>query len=197
MPRNSTQSLQDILQHAVDALRHYYTGPEAERTERLREVATGFVDARQFFYTQGGDPDWLGRTYAYRRWVREVFTLANVPGDDLTTLQSAIRYHTGNILRARLDADQIEALGLKHSSPRERSVEKRERTSETLALFGAGPAITDPADVALAVELFGTFLRRVHPSALPAKDRRKVAEVLTGLAVAVTEVADEAGRRRR
>jgi len=196
---NSTQSLSSLLDQAADSLRRYYSADtsDADRTKCLRDTAAAFVNARDQFYTREGTPDYLGRTYAYRRWVREVFSKANVPGDEQNSLQSAIRYHTGNLLRDRLDADQIEALGLKHSSPRQRSTEKRERTSETLSLFGAGPAVTDADDVVQAVELFNTFLRRVHPATLDAPTRRRVAAALRGLADSAGAVAEEAGRRRR
>lgn len=193
----STQSLQSLMDRAVGALRRYYSGPESERTECLRETAAAFVDARQHFFTREGTPDWLGRTYAYRSWVREAMGAANVPGDDLPTIQSAIRYHTGNALRAQLDEDQMDALGLKHSSPRERSVEKRERNSGTLALFGGGAPISDPEDVLTAAALVETFTRRIRFADMDASGRRQVAAALADLGARLDAVAEEARRRKR
>ncbi|WLZ10617.1 hypothetical protein [Arthrobacter phage SWEP2] len=185
------------MDRAINALRRYYAAPESERTECLRETARSFVAARQHFFTREGEPDWLGRTYAYRSWVREVMGAANIPADDLPTIQSAIRYHTGNALREQLSEDEMDALGLKHSSPRERSVEKRERNSETLALFGGGSAITDADDVVRAAALVETFTRRIRLGDLDAADRRRVAAALEGMCARVADVVAEAKRRKR
>lgn len=190
MSTNSTKSLSSLTETATAALGRYYTGPEADRTERLRDTAKAFVAAREHFFTREGSPDWLGRTYAYRRWVREAMDAAHVPADDLPTIQSAIRYHTGNVLRDYLDPETLDALGLKHSSPRERSVEKRERNSGTLSLFGGGAAITEADDVDHAVALVETFLRRLALADAPAKDRRRAAASLKDLCKHVCAAAD-------
>ncbi|AYN58506.1 hypothetical protein HOU70_gp25 [Arthrobacter phage Liebe] len=190
MSTNSTVSLSSLRDTATTALGRYYTGAESDRTARLRETAQAFVAAREFFFTREGLPDWLGRTYAYRRWVREVMDLARVPADDLPTIQSAVRYHTGNVLREHLDPDTLDALGLKHSSPRERSVEKRERNSGTLSLFGGGAAITDPDDVVRAAALVETFLRRLDLAGSPKGDRRRAAEALRDLCKHVCAAAE-------
>lgn len=187
---NTIQTLPALMESATAALARYHTGPESDRTERLRDTARAFIAAREHFFTREGTPDWLGRTYAYRRWVREVMDAAHVPQDDLPTIQSAIRYHTGNMLREYLDPETLDALGLKHSSPRERSIEKRERNSGTLNLFGGGATITEADDVVQAVALVETFLRRLDMSAAPIAERERAAASLKTLCKHICDVAD-------
>jgi hypothetical protein len=150
------------------------------------------VEARAHFFTKEGEPDWLGRTYAYRSWIRETMSDANVPGAEITSLQAAIRYHSGNILRRRLDQDTLDELGLVKSSPRERSIEKRERTSETVSLFNGG-AEFDSADAILSVcRLANVALARVSTrfvSGLTAKRRQMVREALQMVADHAEELA--------
>lgn len=182
---NKTATLPEIQKAATDAIYHSLGAPDTARTDLLREAARQFVDAREHFYTKEGDPDWLGRTHAYRLWVREVMSEAHVPGEEVTSLQAAIRYHSGNMLRDRLDDDTLDALGLKKSSPRERSVEKRERTSSTLNLFGGGAEISDPEDIVRACALIEAALKRVNAATvagLPAKERRATRAALLRVA---------------
>ncbi|QNJ56527.1 hypothetical protein SEA_NIOBE_27 [Arthrobacter phage Niobe] len=182
---NKTATLPEIQKAATDAIYRSLGAPDTERTALLREAARKFVEAREHFYTKDGDPDWLGRTHAYRLWVREVMSEAHVPGEDVTSLQAAIRYHSGNVLRERLDDDALESLGLKRTSPRERSVEKRERTSGTLNLFGGGAEISDPEDIIRACTLIEAALKRVNAATvanLPAKERRETRAALRSVA---------------
>lgn len=182
---NKTASLPDIQKTATEAIHASLTASDAVRTELLREAAKLFIDAREHFYTKEGEPDWLGRTHAYRLWVREIMSGAHVPGEDITSLQAAIRYHSGNMLRDRLDDSALSDLGLKKSSPRERSVEKRERTSGTLNLFGGGAEISDPEDIVRACALIEAALKRVNAATiakLPAKARREVRAALQSVA---------------
>jgi hypothetical protein len=194
---NTTTSLSELQEQAVATLRRYYTVTERERTEALRETAGLFISAREHFFTREGTSDWLGRTYAYRRWVRECMSMANVPADDVTTVQAAIRYHSGNILRDRLDQDTLDSLGLRSASPRERSVEKRERNSGTLSLFGAGAPIDDVAVIESAAGLVETFLRRINLDELATRDRKRVAAALESMRNRANDVAEEAQRRPR
>lgn len=153
----------DVLQaSAVKALRRYLDPEEGRDTAELREVAHALVEAREHFYTRDGSPDWTGRTHAYRAWNRELMGLANVPPGEIASLQASIRYHSGAALRERLDAEQLEALGLRADTPRERSVAKRERISETLNLVTGGSAIEDAEEVLAALKLILSALRRIQ-----------------------------------
>ncbi|WIC90177.1 hypothetical protein SEA_VROOMVROOM_27 [Arthrobacter phage VroomVroom] len=192
------EHLTEAQRAAVRALRRYLIDG---KTEDLREVAENFVDARAYFYNKDGSPDWLGRTYAYRRWVRETTTMSNVPGNELSTVQAAIRYHAGNVLRERLDADQIEALGLKPESPRERSVAKRAAQSEILSVFGAGgPEITDAEEILSVAEMIQHALDRVSGEALAlmaTESRRKARRTLRAIADRADDLAEASGARRK
>ncbi|UIW13442.1 hypothetical protein SEA_AMYEV_26 [Arthrobacter phage Amyev] len=189
---NKTATLPEIQKAATDAIHRSLGASDAVRTELLREAAQLFIDAREHFFTKEGEPDWLGRTHAYRLWIREVMSGARVPGESVTSLQAAIRYHSGNMLRERLDDDTLADLGLKKSSPRERSVEKRERTSGTLNLFGGGAEISDPEDIIRACSLIEAALKRVNAAtvaSLPAKERRATRAALLSVAERATALA--------
>lgn len=196
MTKDEAPSLLVIQRAAIQEIRDYLTKDDGLGTERLRKVAALFIDAREHFYTQDGSPDWLGRTYAYRRWVRETTTEAGVPSATLSTLQASIRYHSGSVLRERLNAETLEDLGLRPESPRERSVEKRQHAAETLQLFGhsGGAEITTPDEVAQVGRIIAATLHRIAPEAfraMPAEQREALRE-------AMRVICDEpAGGRRR
>src|SRR3712207_8497764 len=68
--------------------------------------------------------------HAYRMWVRETYSLANVPAERLNAVQSAVRYHAGNILRELLSEEEQADLGLtKRSEERRVGKECRSRWS--------------------------------------------------------------------
>ena len=190
MSKSNTASLADLQTEAVEQLRRSFSATDAERTDRLRAVARAFVAAREHFYTKEGEPDWHGRTYAYRTWVREVTSLANVPADSLSSTQAAIRYHVGNVLRERLDDDQLAELGLRKESPRERSVEKRERISEALALVSGGTALDDADAILDAAKAITGILRRINASGLTPAERRRAKDALQEVCDAAKRAAE-------
>lgn len=182
----------------MEALTQYQRAAEAERTPLLKTAAEAFVAARERFFTKEGEPDWLGRTFAYRRWVREAFSLANVPADEITRIQGAIRWHYGAALRAHLTPEQIEDLGLRDASPAERSVEKRARQSEVLSIFAAGPELDDLESIASALHLTELALRRVSSEAirsLPASRRKELRSATASVEGVLAEIASAADAR--
>jgi hypothetical protein len=192
----------ELQSAAVAALRDYEAIPDDERTAHLRAAGESFVSAREHFFTREGEPDWLGRTHAYRQFVREVLRDARVPSELLATVQAAIRYHTGNVLRERLSEDQIAELGLRVESPRERSVEKRQKHAETIALFSGhgGARLADPDLIVGAAERMEAALRRISlpdVAALPARDRRRVRAAVLRVYTLAGEVAEAADHPRR
>lgn len=194
--RKSKVSLDDLRASAVEALTQYQRADEAERTPLLKAAAEAFVAARERFFTKEGEPDWLGRTFAYRRWVREAFSLANVPADEITRVQGAIRWHYGAALRAHLTPEQIEDLGLRDATPAERSVEKRARQSEVLSIFAAGPELDDIDSIASALHLTELALRRVSTESiqrLSAVRRKEVREAARSVGEILDEIAGAAG----
>jgi hypothetical protein len=153
-----------------------YSKSEAEaRTPITRALADTLVEARSHFADSDGNTDWRGKTYPYRQWVREIFDDANLRGEDSKRVQSAIRYHVGSSLRARLGEEEAERLGLIPQSPRERSGERRQQRSAVLnALSGrdvAGGAL-------LALTAVSAILQRIE------------AEEVAGLKGSEREVAE-------
>ncbi len=193
--------LNEIQIAAIQHLRNYKSGPETEKTTNLRAVATSFVDAREHFFTPEGTPDWKGRTHAYRLWVRETMTLASIQADELGTVQAAIRYHVGNIVRERMNEDELQNLGLSATSPRERSVAKRERNTSVLTLFGnGGAAIADADEIVVAAHMMEAALARIsldEVAGMNAKDRKAVGAALESVADRVNALVAVAGSRRK
>lgn len=192
-------TLSALRSRAAELLRQYSRSdaPEAQ-TATLREVANVLVDARSRFYAADGTPDWRGRTYAYRRWVGEVYGEANLDAGDVSSVQAAVRYHVGNALRERLDSTTLEDLGLRSAGPRERSVEKRQRQAEVLARLMGGP-ITDPGEALEALHIVQRLLDRLDANAvkgLDAASRKDAREVLNHADEVVDNLAKAAGRRR-
>lgn len=180
--------LAQLQDTATKQLRSAMVANDVDRTAHFRAVAEAYVDARALFYTKDGAPDWTGKTYAYRNWVREVTGGANIPASMRTTVQAAVRYHIGNVLRERLAPDELAAVGLRAVSPRERSVEKREGTSAALNMLNGGAPLDQLVDITTAAATFTRALRRVDTSGLTKEERVVAAEALTAL-------ADEALRR--
>jgi hypothetical protein len=89
-------------------------------TDTLRELAPIIVSLRRHFTLSNGVPDWSGRTPDYRRAVAELYARARIPHEQLTAVQQALRYHVGNLLREVAPPDELEAAGLKTSSPKDR-----------------------------------------------------------------------------
>lgn len=188
----TTESLPDIQRAATEAIARAIAASDATRTELLKEAARNFINARAHFFTREGEPDWLGRTYAYRTWVREVMSAAHVPGNEVSSLQAAIRYHSGNLLRERLDGDEIEDLGLRKESPRERSIEKRSRTSNMLGIFSGGAEISDAEEIQAACAMIEAALARVNAATIkgmPTKARRETKAALLRVAERAEELA--------
>jgi hypothetical protein len=194
-----TNDLVTLKKTAAEHLRAAHHATDEARTSALRATAEALVDAREHFYTADGSSDWTGRSYAYRRFVGDVYTDAAVPREDLATLQAAIRYHVGNALRERLSPEDLDALGLRTVGPRERSVEKRSRQSALLAQMGGEP-IETPEDALDALHTVDRILSRINASALkdlPADGRRDARSTLTEAEDLLDALLTAAGRRRK
>lgn len=153
-----------------------YSKAEAEaRTPVARALAEVLVEARGHFETAEGETDWRGKTYPYRQWVREVFDEANLRGEDSKRVQSAIRYHVGAALRARLSPEDLEDAGLMPQSPRERSFDRRQQRTAVLNALNA-------KDVAggslLALTALNTIAQRIDADEVAALDENARAVAL-------------------
>lgn len=172
-----SRSLDTLRDEATSALRDYSHADESGRTDCLRKVAALLVEAREHFYSADGTVDWRGRTYAYRQFVGEAFSSADVPADSVSSVQAAVRYHVSSALRARLDAQTLESLDLVKASARARSTAKRSRQSSMLSTVSGGAAFEDAESIERALAAVAGILGRIPESAvkgLAADERRQV-----------------------
>jgi len=183
--------LDRLQQAAAAAIRRWDNGSESERTEALREVAESFVAARKHFYNKDGDADLLGRSFAYRTWVRETMSLGGIEPSRSSAVMASIRYHSGNVLRDWLSAAQLEAIGARAESPRQRAAEVRSRTTESAALIAGNRRIETPEEVVALATAATAALGRVARGAVTGRGRahRAAREALAGLAAAAQSLA--------
>jgi hypothetical protein len=132
------RNAEDEVARVLRALRTIPPDDRERRTTLLRDLADATVSLREHYLDPTGNPDWAGRTGAYRAGVAEVYGRAGYSPDDAKAIQKLTRYHIANNLRDRLSADDIEALGLRAETPRQRQAELRERTAAVVAAAHAG-----------------------------------------------------------
>lgn len=141
LPARDLDDLADTIR--ADALAAIAARP-GERTAIYRRIAEAIIEARSHFLAADGKPDWTGRTHAYRRWVKDRYD--GIALADAATVQAGVRYQVGNLIRGRLDADDLARLGLDDASPREKSLARREAAREA----AGGPQDAEEAREALA-----------------------------------------------
>lgn len=172
-----TTSLSDLHDQAVAGILTYLTGDLDSRTPALKSVAEATTKARQHFFGADGEPDWLGRSNAYRTWVSSTVAKAGVPDDQRNTLQSGVRYHAGSVIRELLGPEKVAELGLSERSPRERSTVSRARAQAVSSLFSGGAPIDDPEEVLRMVHSVAASVRRVTAGSLGALTRSQREEL--------------------
>lgn len=118
-------------------LKSYIIAEEEQRTSLLRAIAEVLVEIRSNFERPDGSPDWKGRSYAYRAFLRDVYDDAGVPREDQPAIQAAVRYHVGTVLRERLDQETLDQYDLIPKSPRERAQDRRGERSAMLSALSA------------------------------------------------------------
>lgn len=122
---------------AVALLKNYLAASGEQRTPILRQLAEILVESRQHFARADGSPDWTGRSWPYRQFVRELYEDAGVAKTDLNTIQSKARYHISAVLRDFLDEETLLEYGLAFESQRDRSRDRRMARTATLNAFTA------------------------------------------------------------
>lgn len=95
------------------------------KTDHLKDLAHVVVDLRGSFHLDDGRQDWSGRSPGYRQAMADVYARSQVPRDKLDTVQAALRYHVGNLLRDRATDEELAAVGLVARSPKERLANQR------------------------------------------------------------------------
>lgn len=135
MPR---KTLDELLDTGAALVRrwHQIDGP---KTEVLRELAHVVVDIRSRYCYESA-PDWAGRSWKYRRAIAAMYLAAGIPPDAVASVQGALRYHVGNALRERVDAEELESAGLKVASPKERVASARSEAAALVSVLRADKA---------------------------------------------------------
>jgi hypothetical protein len=174
-----------LQESAATALQLADRDPQ-QKTGALRLAAESIVEAREHFFDQDGRPDWAGRTYAYRQWMRETQSRA---GNPPSTLMASVRYHISNVLRERVSAEDLEEAGLHTSSAREKGAVRREERSLRASLLGAGPEITDADDIVDVLRAMETTLQRIRPDERASSNPTDVHRIST-VAARVAGLAD-------
>lgn len=207
MPRSHRPPVEDLVRQGARLVSDY-AHVETSKTTILRELAGVVVDLRSQFQTEDGRTDWAGRGHAYRETVARIYSEAGIQPDAVGNLQAALRYHIGNVLRDVAPADELEALGLKSATPRERVKETRDRTA---ALARSAAVVTEStgnarADVFRLLVASDTLLRRVGEedlALLPLDLFERALAILDGITARSTELRGvapapaEAPRRKR
>jgi hypothetical protein len=152
--------LEEIQRRVADGMRSYMSHEGAERTVAAKEVAEALVDARELIQTREGEPDYRGRSNAYRTFVTEALDQAGVPRGDRPSLQSNLRYHVSPILRQR-HPNIAEELGINPDSFAERARRRADRDGHIVSLFSGGSELDEVEDVLLVANLARLAVSRV------------------------------------
>lgn len=119
------------------------TDSRERRTTLLRDLAEASVAIREHYLNADGEPDWTGRTYAYRTAMCELYTAAGYSPEEADSLQSSVRYHVGNVIRTHLSPTERADAGLIEASPTDTARAGRRRNRDRLeaarAVLGAAP----------------------------------------------------------
>ena len=117
----------------------------------MRQLAHQLVDMRRHFTTPDGLPDTRGRAWQYRQHVGEVYRGAGWELEKIPEVQSAVRYHIGNVIRDLYTSEELAAVGMREDPPRERVREVREKRAALLAGLANTPNSYAPDRLVLAV----------------------------------------------
>jgi hypothetical protein len=137
-------------------------------TDTLRELAPVIVKLRTQFTLSNGIRDWGGRTPDYRRAIAELYARARIPDEQLHSVQQALRYHVGNYIREVAPPDELEAAGLKTSSPKDRLATARHAVQAQR--YAAAPR----QDVARLTTYALDLLEYVDEASIPGAERERL-----------------------
>ena len=91
----------------------------------------------------------------------DLYSRAQVPPEKADTIQAAIRYHVGNLLRERTKGEELAAVGLSPIAPRTRLATRRKVLQAQAA--NAAPR----QDVARLAVMAQALLEHIDPDAVP------------------------------
>lgn len=159
-----------LLDRITETLRAYLD-QGGTRTDLLRDAGHDVADLRSMF-TRNDAPDWSGRSRDYQHAMSEVYDRLGVKGKARENLQFSVRFHTGNVIRERAEADDLEAAGLDTVSPRDRILRNRAAQAATAGAVGirAGAAESLPKALAWAATLL-EFAQSLDVAGLTAREK--------------------------
>ncbi|WP_144722253.1 hypothetical protein [Cellulosimicrobium sp. TH-20] len=197
MTRMETRPLAIVRADIVKALRALAHPEEGVDVTSLRRAAArALIEARAHFIKSDGNVDWSGRTFAYREFSREVFQEAGISRDEAPTIQAAIRYHSGNLIREVVPEDELVSAGFAlQESPRERSAHRRAERTDDIRLLESGAPL-EGEELVRALLLASSVTARASSEALrrlPAKTRREATDVLARIASDLRRLGFSAG----
>jgi hypothetical protein len=135
MPAVTTTKADDLVRRGASIVKRY-ARTEVD-TATLQDLAAVLIELRSCFTDPSGGTDWRGRTNEYRQAAARIYAAGKLSPEDLHRLQSAVRYHVGNLLRERLTPEELEHLGLDPTDYRQRMIDRRaEAQAAATALLG-------------------------------------------------------------
>ena len=149
---------QKLVDDGVQVLTRYL---EDHRTDHLRQLAEIVVRLRGEHTLEDGRKDWAGRSPAYRQSMADLYTRARVPEAKLDTVQAALRYHVGNLLRERAKGEELAAVGLSTVAPKQRLATAR------LASQAQKRMSAPPQDVAKLAAYSQALVEHIDEDAIP------------------------------
>lgn len=164
-----THDLDQLTDEAARLLRRIRARPVGERTPLVRELAQTIVEARSRARTPDDRVDWKGTSGPYRAWLRSVYDREHVPRDEVSSLQSTLRYHVNAVVRERLDEETLREYGLVPSTTPER--DRRRRANDRTRLM-ALDAREHAGGVLTALTIAHAVLEKVDPAELGTLDDR-------------------------
>jgi hypothetical protein len=147
---SSKRSAEAEVIRVLRAIRSLPADDRERRTTLLRDLGEATVSLREHFLTVDGSPDWGGRTGAYRAAIAELYSDAGYSADEARATQKLARYHIANTLRDQLSPEDIEAMGQRAETPRERQAEIRERQAAIVAAASAHIGVPETAEERVA-----------------------------------------------
>jgi len=113
---------------------------QRQRTETLRKLAQVVITLRS--KCQYKDmPDWGGNSNKYRELVADMYRRAGVDKDSESSMQKALRYHVGVLLRKVAPAEDLKKLGYEEKNQSQRQTEKAKAGNK--AMKGQGKKGSD------------------------------------------------------
>lgn len=159
---SSKRSAEAEVIRVLRAIRSLPADDRERRTTLLRDLGEATVSLREHFLTADGSPDWGGRTGAYRAAIGELYSDAGYSADEARATQKLARYHIANTLRDQLSPEDIEAMGQRAETPRERQAEIRERQAAIVAAASANVGIGVPQTAEERVAYFRGVLATLN-----------------------------------